>query len=92
MESNILSNPELRAELGENAEQTLDLSEAGNAWYIHTSIDDESSYLYGDYYDDSTKGGAGSNPELAAWSLSSGFGAYPEEIFPYSDWGKMFPE
>lgn len=92
LESNILTNPELRAALGENPEENLDLSEAGNAWYIHTSIDDESSYLYGDYLLDSNKGAAGGNPDIVGQSLSSGFGAYPEELLPYSSWGDAYSE
>ena len=52
IESNILTNPELSAQLGENAWENLDLSEAGNSWYLHTNIEDESSVLYGEYIDD----------------------------------------
>ena len=92
LESSILTNPELRAALGENPEENLDLSEAGNAWYIHTSIDDESSYLYGDYLLDSNKGAAGGYEDIVAQSLSSGFGAYPEELLPYSSWGESYSE
>ena len=92
MESSVLSNPKLRAELGEKADQVLDLSEIGNTWYIHTSIDDKTSYLYEDYYQDENKGSKGGNDIRVAMGLSSGFGAYPEELMPYSDWGNHFSE
>ena len=92
IESNILSNPELRAALGENPEDVLDLSETGNAWYIHTSIDDETSYLYGDALIDEYKGATGGSDDIVAQSLSSGFGAYPEELLPYSSWGDAYSE
>lgn len=92
LESNILSNPELRAELGENPEQKLDLSEVGNSWYVHTSINDEDSDLYNDYFNDVNKGSQGGNDIRVAMGLSSGFGTYPEELLPYSEWGNRFPE
>lgn len=92
MESSILSTPELRAALGENGAEALDLSEVGNTWYIHTSIDDETSYLYGDFIEDGTKGAMGGGPDIVVQGLSSGFGAYPEELMPYSSWGTGYSE
>ena len=92
VESSILSTPELRAELGENAEQTLDLSEVGNAWYVHTNIDDTSSHLYGSHYNNPGKGSQGGGDQCVANGLSSGFGTYPEELMPYSEWGNHFSE
>ena len=92
MESSILSNPELRAALGDNPQEKLDLSEAGNAWYIHTSIDDENSFLYGDCAEDENKGSEGGFHHTIAMGLSSGFGAYPEELMPYESWGSNYDE
>ncbi len=92
MESSILSNPELRAALGKNGAEALDLSEAGNAWYINTSIDDEDSYFYDDTLDDIYKGSKGGDSDIVAQGLSSGFGAYPEELMPYSSWGTSYSE
>ncbi len=92
IESSILSNPELRAALGENPQETLDLSEAGNAWYIHTNIEDEDSYLYGDYIYDENRGDEGGYHTTIVQGLSSGFGAYPEDLMIYSDWEKGFSE
>lgn len=92
IESNILSNPELRAKLGENPHETLDLSEVGIPWYICTSVDDELSPFYGDYYRDDSKGSEGGNTGMTVAGLSSGFGVYPEELFPYSSWGSTYSE
>ena len=92
MESSILSNPELRAALGENPQEKLDLSEAGNTWYIHTSIEDKDSFLYGDHMVDDNKGSEGGYHHTIAMGLSSGFGAYPEELMPYESWGINYDE
>lgn len=83
MESSILSQSKLRNSLGENPENNLDISEAGQSWFIHTGITDKSSPFYGDYIIDSSKGSQGGNPNIIAVSLNSGFGTYPEELCPY---------
>ncbi len=92
MESSILSNPELKAALGENPAETLDLSEAGNAWFIHTKTEDKDSHLYGDYLYDQNKGDEGARDYNIVQGLSSGFGAYPEELMPYHTWGNSYSE
>lgn len=83
MESNILSQSELSAKEGDNPYKTLDLSERGHTWYIHTNFDDESSPLYGDYMQDPTKGSGGGTADIVAQGLSAGFGVYPESLLPY---------
>ena len=92
MESSILSNPKLKAALGENPIETLDFSEAGNAWFIHTNTENEDSYLYGDYLMDINKGSEGGNEDIIVQGLSSGFGTYPEELMTYDSWGKSYSE
>ena len=92
MESSILSNPELRAALGEYPHENLDLSEVGNSWFIHTNVQDENSFFYGDYIDDENKGAHGGNYEIVAQGLSSGFGSYPEDLMPYESWGYPYSE
>lgn len=88
MESNILSQPDLAKKAGENPNLNLDLSEAGNAWYFHTNIDDEKSVLYDDYKKDPSKGANGGFTQYVADSLASGYGAYPESLLPYDEWDK----
>lgn len=73
MESNILTNPELSSKAGDTPYKTLDLSERGNTWYIHTNFDDESSPLYGDYMNDPQKGSGGGSADLVAQGLCAGF-------------------
>ena len=92
MESNVLSNPELRAQLGENPQDKLDFSETGIPWYVCTSVPDVSSPFYGDFYPDETKGAKGGNTPRVAMGLSSGFGVHPEELIPYSSWGNTYSE
>ena len=92
IESNILSNPELSAKLGDNAWENLDLSEAGNSWYLHTNIEDESSVLHGEYINDYSKGANGGNAHMIAMGFSSGYGMYPEELLPYSEWNNGYSE
>lgn len=83
MESNILSQPELSAKEGDNPSRSLDLSESGHTWYIHTNCDDKSSPLYGDYINDPAKGSTGGSADMVAHGLSAGYGAYPENLLPY---------
>lgn len=92
MESNILTNPELSSKEGDTPYKTLDLSERGNTWYIHTNFDDESSPLYGDYMNDPSKGSGGGSADLVAQGLCSGFGAYPESLLPYEQLYSGCPE
>lgn len=92
MESNILTNSELSSKAGDTPYKTLDLSERGNTWYIHTNFDDESSPLYGDYMNDPSKGSGGGSADLVAQGLCSGFGAYPESLLPYEQLYSGCPE
>lgn len=92
MESNILTNPELSSKAGDTPYKTLDLSERGNTWYIHTNFDDESSPLYGDYMNDPSKGSGGGSADLVAQGLCAGFGAYPESLLPYEQLYSGCPE
>lgn len=92
MESSILSQPELSAKEGDAPYKTLDLSERGHTWYIHTNFDDESSPLYGDYMNDPQKGSGGGSADLVAQGLCSGFGAYPESLLPYEQLYSGCPE
>ena len=92
MESSILSQPELSAKEGDNPYKTLDLSERGHTWYIHTDFEDESSPLYGDYMQDPTKGSGGGSAEIAAEGLCAGFGTYPESLLPYEQLSLGCPE
>ena len=92
LESSILSNPELRAALGEYPHENLDLSEVGNSWFIHTNVPDKNSFFYGDYIDDEYKGADGGTYEIVSQGLSSGFGPYPEEFMPYETWGYPYSD
>lgn len=92
MESSILSRSELSSKEGENPYKTLDLSERGHTWYIHTDFDDESSSLYGDYMQDPTKGSSGGSAEMVAEGLCAGYGAYPESLLPYEQLSLGCPE
>lgn len=92
MESNILSQPDLAKKAGENPQLSLDLSEAGNAWYFHTNIDDEESVLYDDYKKDPSKGTDGGFTQYVADSLAAGYGAYPESLMPYDEWENGYSE
>lgn len=92
MESNILTNPGLASKEGDNPSQTLDLSERGHTWYIHTNFDDENSPLYGDYIDDPEKGSNGGFADIVARGLSAGYGAYPESLLPYEQLSAGCPE
>lgn len=92
MESSILSQNDLKSKLGENPQDTIDLSEAGQTWYIHSGIVDKSSPFYGDYIDDSSKGSNGGTSDTLAISLNSGFGTYPQSLCPYNEVKKGFSE
>lgn len=92
IESNILTNSELRSNLPENAHDILDLSEAGNSWYLYTNIDDENSVLYNSFMQSSGKGEGGGFADDVAMGFSSGYGVYPEELLPYEDWNKGYTE
>lgn len=92
VESSILSQPDLVSKLGDNPTEKLDLSEAGNTWYIHTRIDDKSSVLYNDCICDIDKGLKGSAPGNVAMGLSSGYGPYPDSLMPYGEIYSGYPE
>lgn len=92
MESSVLSQEELKKQLGENPQDTLDFAEAGNAWYIYTPVTDKSSVLYGDSMTDEHKGSRGGFPKTISYGLSSGYGTYPEELLPYNNWRDGFDE
>ena len=87
IESSILTKS-----LGDEDYTTLDLSEGGNSWYIHTGVSDTSSPLYGDYINDSSKGSNGGFPRYVAEGLSNGFGTYPESMMEYSDFSNGYAE
>lgn len=90
IESNILSQNELSAGIESPAYKNLDLSEAGNTWYVHTpSIDKNSVFSY-EYISDSSKGTSGGSADIVANSLFCGFGAYSEELLPYDQWSKGY--
>ncbi len=91
-ESSILLNDELKKELPQNAHEVLDLSEAGNSYYIHTNLKDESSPIYNSFIEDPSKGTDGGYPSIVAMGLSSGYGAYPEDLMPYHNWNNGYNE
>ena len=72
--------------LSKETSETLDLSEGGNSWYIHTNTTDTTSPLYNEYMFDIKKGGAGGLSIYVADSLSSGYGTYPESMLRYEDY------
>ncbi len=80
MESNILTK-----NLSNATSENLDLSESGGAWFSCNGTTDESDSTYGDHRDDPFNGTKGGNAEYAAESISSGYGAYPEELAKYDD-------
>lgn len=92
IESNILSQSELSAKAGENPSVNLDLSEGGNSWYIHTSIEDDNSILYNDFNNDPSKGTDGGFPYYVAEGLSAGYGTYPEDLIPYDQYNLGYSE
>lgn len=80
MESNILTqNP------GVATGDEVDLSESGGAWFSCNSVKDPTDSTFGDYRNDPYNGTAGGNALDAAESISSGYGAYPEELAKYQD-------
>ena len=80
MESNILTK-----KLDNATNDKLDLSESGGAWFSCNGTPDKSDSTYGDHRDDPFNGTEGGTAELAAESISSGYGAYPEELTKYDD-------
>lgn len=90
IESNILTQKQLSAGIENPPHANLDLSEAGNSWYIHTpSIDKNSIFSY-DYIADPAKGANGGSADIVASSLFCGYGTYPEELLPYSKWNNGY--
>ncbi len=92
IESAILSDPKLSATLPQDAWQTLDLSEAGNSWYIYTNVADENSVLHNSYFSDPLKGAAGGFSGDVAMGFASGYGMYPEYLLPYENWHSGYNE
>ncbi len=80
MESNILTK-----KIGNATKDNLDLSESGGAWFSCNGVTDENDSTYGDYRNDPYNGTQGGNAVDAAESISSGYGAYPEELAKYDD-------
>ncbi len=80
MESNILTK-----NIGNATKDNLDLSESGGAWFSCNGTPDKSDSTYGDHRDDPYNGTFGGTAEEAAESISSGYGAYPEELVKYED-------
>lgn len=78
MESSILTQ-----NLENSTSDNLDLSESGGAWFSSHSTTDKFDSTYGDRRNDPFNGTKGGNAELAAESISSGYGAYPEELAKY---------
>jgi C1A family cysteine protease len=90
IESNILTQKSLSANIESPAYKNLDLSEAGNTWYIHTPSADKNSIFSYEYIADSSKGTNGGAADTVASSLFCGFGTYPEELLPYDQWNKGY--
>ncbi|MBQ4105157.1 MAG: leucine-rich repeat protein [Clostridia bacterium] len=80
MESNILTK-----NLGDATRDNLDLSETGGAWFSCNGTTDKSDSAYGDHRDDPSNGNNGGTAEYVAESISSGYGAYPEDLAKYED-------
>ncbi len=80
MESSILTK-----NLDNATSENLDLSESGGAWFSSHSATDKSDSTYGDRRNDPFNGTRGGNALYAAESISSGYGAYPEELAKYDD-------
>ncbi len=87
MESNILTQ-----KLVNSTSDEIDLSETGGAWFSCNGVTDESDSTYGDHRDDPYNGTNGGNALDAAESISSGYGAYPEELAKYDEVGKGYSE
>ncbi len=80
MESNILTK-----KLSNATSDNLDLSESGGAWFSCNGTPYKSDSTYGDHRNDPSNGADGGTAENAAESISSGYGAYPEELVKYED-------
>ena len=88
MESSVLSQPDLCKTLT----GTPDFSEGALSYYIYTPIEDTSSPLHYDCEDVESKGGDGGFTSIAANGVSGGYGVYPSEYLPYSQWNDGYPE
>ncbi len=80
MESNLLTQ-----KLVNSTSDEIDLSESGGAWFSCNGVTDPTDSTFGDHRDDPANGKAGGNALDAAESMSSGYGAYPEELAKYDD-------
>ena len=80
MESNIITK-----KIHNATKDNLDLSETGGSWFSCNGTTDKTDSTYGDHRFDPFNGTQGGTAELAAESISSGYGAYPEELAKYKD-------
>ncbi len=80
MESNIITK-----KINNATSENLDLSETGGSWFSCNGTTDKSDSTYGDHRIDPFNGAMGGTAEEAAESISSGYGAYPEELAKYED-------
>ena len=80
MESNIITK-----KLVNSTGDEVDLSESGGAWFSCNGVTDPTDSTFGDHRDDPSNGTMGGNAVDAAESMSSGYGAYPEELAKYDD-------
>ena len=80
MESNIITK-----KIDNATKDNLDLSETGGSWFSCNGTTDKTDSTYGDHRFDPFNGTQGGTAELAAESISSGYGAYPEELAKYKD-------
>ncbi len=80
MESNIITK-----KIDNATKDNIDLSETGGSWFSCNGTTDKSDSTYGDHRIDFFNGAMGGTAELAAESISSGYGAYPEELAKYED-------
>lgn len=78
MESNIITK-----KLVNSTGDEVDLSESGGAWFSCNGVTDPTDSTFGDHRDDPSNGTMGGNAVDAAESMSSGYGAYPEELAKY---------
>lgn len=87
MESNILTK-----NIGNATTDNLDLSESGGAWFSCNGVTDPADATFGDHRNDPYNGTEGGNALHAAESISSGYGAYPEELAKYENVSEGYSE
>ena len=87
MESNIITK-----QINNATKDNIDLSETGGSWFSCNGTTDKSDSTYGDERIDPFNGTQGGTAELAAESISSGYGAYPEDLAKYDDINEGYSE